>query len=347
MFGRKIDHVQAAGSLLSLQHLRRFAKWDFLPNCLKHRLLSESSTKDETPHVSSITSVEKSPTLFFLVGLVGLISYNAVVGILSENGVAAPLHRIPVPATAPTNEDDTLLHSSEYWPTIYKKHNPNGPHPSIIARAEDVIRPLAHLWLQTAMKAGREAKENGIGENVGAVIVENTSAESAQVIAVAVDARFYTCDGGDSARNGNPMNHAVMRAIGLVARKRLSVLDDPVDQPHSKKYLDCPLLPMEENVFNASFIDAGGYLCTGLDLYLTHEPCVMCSMAILHSRFDKVIFRRRIPATGAAASELGHRKRESLGYGMFWRPELNWKLLAWEWVDEEETGDQESNPIHA
>ena len=44
------------------------------------------------------------------------------------------------------------------------------------------------------------------------------------------------------------------------------------------------------------------YLCTGLDLYLTREPNLMCSMALVHSRIRRVYFESDEPLFGALSS---------------------------------------------
>ncbi|QWE13070.1 tRNA adenosine(34) deaminase TadA [Polynucleobacter sp. AP-Titi-500A-B4] len=46
------------------------------------------------------------------------------------------------------------------------------------------------------------------------------------------------------------------------------------------------------------------YRLPGSTLYVTLEPCAMCSGAILHARVDRVVFGATDPKTGAAGSVL-------------------------------------------
>ncbi|KAL8915395.1 MAG: hypothetical protein Q9171_000265 [Xanthocarpia ochracea] len=184
-----------------------------------------------------------------------------------------------------------------------------------------------------------------------------------------------------------------MRAIGMVARKRRDLASqsqrqrnpppfpsptvsqeiepsppshqDPgsESQTHGKPkrnhFIDHPLTPLEQYIYTHSPLERGGYLCLDLDIYLSHEPCVMCSMAILHSRFSKIVFARRMLRMGGMSAEgedhesggdggnnddddgnddkntNNNHEKTSPGYGLFYRPELNWRMLAWRWDDED------------
>lgn len=48
----------------------------------------------------------------------------------------------------------------------------------------------------------------------------------------------------------------------------------------------------------------GNYRLADCDLYVTLEPCVMCSGAIMHARIRQVIYGARDPKTGACGSAI-------------------------------------------
>ncbi|KNE59908.1 hypothetical protein AMAG_05356 [Allomyces macrogynus ATCC 38327] len=69
--------------------------------------------------------------------------------------------------------------------------------------------------------------------------------------------------------------------------------------------------------------DDATYLCTGLMVILTHEPCIMCSMALLHSRVESAVYAIPAPTTGGLGSVVKvHTERR-----------LNHKFKAWRYCE--------------
>ena len=212
--------------------------------------------------------------------------------------------------------------------------------------------------MSLARRVGEEVLLAALGEPVGAVIVDRSGGEGGPVIVIAGDARWRHIDKASEPGNGNVTAHAVMRAIGMVARKRRALLPEGLASEcgteDSDFNADRPLTTMEKEVYATSPVARDGYLCLDLELYVTHEPCVMCSMAILHSRFARVVFGQRMLRTGgltaASRNKSGSHVNSDdygLGYGLFWRQELNWRHLVWQWVADDESRIPISSPdIH-
>jgi tRNA-specific adenosine deaminase 3 len=74
----------------------------------------------------------------------------------------------------------------------------------------------------------------------------------------------------------HPLHHAVMNCIEKAAardrseRTKLASKQESVGIPQKRAADE---LSTGEDAESAA--PTGGYLCTGLDMYITHEPCVM------------------------------------------------------------------------
>lgn len=290
----------------------------------------------------------------------------------SADSWAYPLEikEITVPRLAPTSQVQAEEWSEDYWPTFYRKTNPFGAHPSSISKAEDELqRPESeNIGVERALaladKAGDETLRRGLGAGPGCVIVERVDGHT-EIIAVAGDARYkpqanaVANDSSDGCCKGNMMGHAVMRAVGMVGRKRLRCASQLVTKRAAQAegnftkgglehdtnardafFSDLPISALEQDYFERDNLKPDGYLCLRLEIYLTHEPCIMCSMALVHSRVGRVIFKQRMPKTGGLTSEMVRNDSGpvSLGYGLCWRKELNWQFMCWEYITKEDEG---------
>jgi tRNA-specific adenosine deaminase 3 len=330
----------------------------------------DAQKKTLTKRADIAINLDKGPAAerLLVVGVTSIISKAAILEVLSAILSDPLIFSIPAPLLAPTSQEQSALWSSRYWPTVYKKTNPFGPHPSIVSRAELEIRDEVKKWMGLATEMARQADTTGYGEAVGAVIVERRNG-IAHPVAVAGDARWldWPC-----SKQGNVTAHATLRAIAMVSEglrlkdeaKKTSATskggtsidaEGSEEEQHAQKFLeyspsgspmggdyekdqdaqsifrDRPLLEVEKRHYDTSG-NEDGYLCHDLELYCTHDPCVMCSMAIVHSRFGRVIFERRMPDTGGLCAD------GKLGHGLFWRKELNWTLLAWQWAESSVAG---------
>jgi tRNA(adenine34) deaminase len=75
-----------------------------------------------------------------------------------------------------------------------------------------------------------------------------------------------------------------------------------------------PTAHAEVNAMRAAAKALGNYRLDDCTLYVTLEPCAMCSGAALHARFKRVVFGATEPKTGAAGSVLNLFAHENINH---------------------------------
>jgi tRNA-specific adenosine deaminase 3 len=97
------------------------------------------------------------------------------------------------------------------------------------------------------------------------------------------------------------------RSVGCVvvnSQWKVVTVDYDRSKSHILKHaaLNCidsvSLLQLQQNDSDPD----NSHLCNGFMCFLTDEPCIMCSMALLHSRISMVVFHRLSPENGGLIS---------------------------------------------
>ncbi|KAL9110809.1 MAG: hypothetical protein Q9227_004609 [Pyrenula ochraceoflavens] len=345
----------------SFSHIRRLVAWKYLPE-----------------YVQSSFAHSAFPAVYLLLPPpLPLLPEVSIPAALEGHcdGQKPRLGRANVPTDSPKDLASSEQWSKSYWPTVY---NPaaqpltNAPPlhllRTVIAELEKDDGKQLDFYMELARAAASEGDKSGKGKPVGVVIVDPSKNT---IVAVAGDQRWLK-DGliqdAEVSNTGRPEHHALMRAVEFVAmaeRNRRgmkpsnasitkeilgsvtpleaenSMPPDPVQATDEEELVD-----QMGNLQVSSVPRSGGYLCTGLDVYMTHEPCICCAMAMLHSRFRACIFDHKMDGAGGLC---GEQENGGLGYGMFWKRELNWRTLTFHMkpVETEKPNERNKEIFHA
>lgn len=129
-------------------------------------------------------------------------------------------------------------------------------------------------------------------DNMKYVIKEAIARRKNFSLVVDPSSKGYIAKGWDMSEN-HPLHHAVMVVVDAVAYTQEG---GAWDLPFKDLTFDIFDFKKEED-------DSAPYLCTGYDLYVFREPCVMCAMALVHSRIKRVFFHVKNANRGAFVSK--------------------------------------------
>ncbi|KAG6841972.1 hypothetical protein C0991_004463 [Blastosporella zonata] len=206
-----------------------------------------------------------------------------------------PPYTLLVPS-APALTPTSLKLKSSLWPTIFT--------PPRKGEAEDWTRDQAH-WAWKAMKtvvaAAREARRQGelpIAAHVAVPYEKNAATLPSSSLA------FTAWDHRQSS--AHPLRHAVINVIRKMADYQASASTRSLSPSPFKSLAPTPPVVEEEEEGCGLGLGLGGeetrngsnYLLTSLTVFTTHEPCIMCSMALIHSRVKEVVYLHPMPRTG-------------------------------------------------
>ncbi|EGD73405.1 hypothetical protein PTSG_05101 [Salpingoeca rosetta] len=227
------------------------------------------------------------------------------------------VHIASVPAFCPLTRTQ-MTQASQYWPVTFHENRE-------MAAAMDLsaFTPQHMEYVQLCVKrlrelAGKAAAEDTPHPSTTPTTRPHHTPQPLQRCAIAADPRtgalLHTAN---DQRHAHPLHHEVMMLIDQVARARAreraaivtstTTISTTISSSSGvgaaiKRKADADSYDTDKRRHGGGDNDddddddddAGqlesSYLLKGLDVFLTHEPCIMCSMALVHSRVGRIFF---------------------------------------------------------
>ncbi|KAG8434865.1 hypothetical protein GDO86_012998 [Hymenochirus boettgeri] len=262
-----------------------------------------------------------------------------------------------VPSRASKNLKEQHMWAG-YWPCTYhaKPKVVNADDYSGGKHISEEERLRISNYMQIALEAAWTSRAQG-GEGVGAVVVDR---KSGSILAVGTDRtkekdghllhacmvaidmvaqnqgggayQFLKKNYGDfGEQKGLEKNVNKEKAIKMVAYKMKTEGSIKDENSIGQIKMLSDILNKEKEQSKRKRSDDGiieeevPYLCTGCEIYMTREPCIMCAMALLHSRIFSVYYGCNTP-WGALGTY----------YRLHCSPGLNHHFLVYRGVMEEQ-----------
>ncbi|KAG9048985.1 hypothetical protein FS837_011536 [Tulasnella sp. UAMH 9824] len=206
---------------------------------------------------------------------------------------------VTVPSTHAVNQTQ-LTRKNVLWPVCYYPMLETKKEKEWTKQEVEGMREGA----KKAIEAGREAKKQ-LGELPIAAYVTTTFDPE---VAASTSTSWTDYDTRNSTHH--PLRHACMNIIRKVASS---------DSALSASSTDTTQQP--------------SYLLTGYTLFITHEPCIMCCMALLHSRVKDVVYIKPMPKTGGLGGRGADEHKALVEDSVPGLKGVNHRFGIWRWTE--------------
>mmetsp|Transcript_15460 Transcript_15460/g.25265 ORF Transcript_15460/g.25265 Transcript_15460/m.25265 type:complete len:337 (+) Transcript_15460:267-1277(+) len=192
---------------------------------------------------------------------------------------------VKLPKYKPRTIDEAKLWSRDYWPVAFSSSKSDLVAKRGLGIVDNIYdeEPRISRWMD---------KVSSYGGKAVALIIDPVSDT---VVAEGFDRR---------KEEDHPLRHACMVCIGKASEKvRQTRVAYNLGKYQARSDFNPKRRKVDTDTLLERFDPISSYLCTDLELYTFHEPCKMCSMALLHSRIKRVFYKQPSPGTGALGSE--------------------------------------------